>query len=269
MDATLDPTRAAELKACCVAAYEGEWARLLGGVSWHPGGVELTLAMARQLGVTEQSTVLDVASGAGTSAIALAHTLGCRVIGVDLGARNVAAARAAAEAAGVAHLVRFEVGDAERLPVADGSADAVICECAFCTFPDKPTAARELARVVRPGGGVGLSDLTLEGAVPPALETVVGWVSCVAGALPLHDYSAHLERAGLTVEGAERHDQALRDLLARVRVALLGAEIGARLGRIAISVDQVDSAKRMLRAATDAVAAGALGYGVVIARRVA
>ena len=64
----------------------------------------------------------------------------------------------------MAHLVRFEQGDAERLTLDDGQFDAVICECAFCTFPDKRAAAAEFARVLKPGGTVGLTDLTRSGA---------------------------------------------------------------------------------------------------------
>ena len=54
--------------------------------------------------------------------------------------------------------VRFHLGDAERLPLPDNTFDALVCECAFCTFPDKATAAAEFARVLRPGGRVGIAD---------------------------------------------------------------------------------------------------------------
>ena len=56
--------------------------------------------------------------------------------------------------------VRF-LGDAERLPLPDNTFDALVCECAFCTFPDKATAAAEFARVLRPGGRVGITDVTV------------------------------------------------------------------------------------------------------------
>ena len=80
------------------------------------------------------------------------------VVGVDLGAAQVAKATARAESAGLSERAVFRVGDAEHLPVDDHSFDAVVSECAFCTFPDKPTAA-EVARVVRPGGRLGLTDV--------------------------------------------------------------------------------------------------------------
>jgi arsenite methyltransferase len=77
------------------------------------------------------------ASGTGTSALFLVQRFGCHVVGVDLGAENVARATGEAERLGLADRVRFTVGDAEQLPLQDSEVDAVICECAFCTFPDK------------------------------------------------------------------------------------------------------------------------------------
>lgn len=62
-------------------------------------------------------------------------------------------ARAAADKAGLSGKVRFHLGDAERLPLPGNTFDALVCECAFCTFPGKAAAAAEFARVLRPGGG--------------------------------------------------------------------------------------------------------------------
>ena len=89
------------------------------------------------------SRVLDVAAGTGGSALFLAERFGCEVVGIDYSRESVALANAAAAEAGLAGRVRFELGDAEQLPFDNGSFDAVICECAFCTFPDKTKAAAE------------------------------------------------------------------------------------------------------------------------------
>jgi len=156
-----------------MSGHESDWARLLLGDSFHPGGVALTTHLGAALGLHPGLRVLDIASGTGASALALARAYGCAVVGVDLGAANVRDATAAAARAGLGGRVRFARGDAERLPFDDASFDAVLCECAFCTFPDKRAAASEFARVLRPGGRVGLSDLTRVGAVPgsPASPT--------------------------------------------------------------------------------------------------
>ena len=257
---------AAEVKACCAVAYEGDWARLLLGDSFHPGGIALTLRLGKLMGLGPSSVVLDVASGVGTSAVALATRYGCRVVGVDLSDANIAAARTAAAAARVEHLVAFRVGDAEHLAEATAAFDAVICECALCTFPDKEAAAREFARVIRPGGVVGISDLTRSGALPPELDSLLGWVSCVADARSPQEYIAHLEGAGLAIERHETHDDALRDLVRGVRLTLLGAKVAAKLGKLDLSESDIETALRLSAAALTAVEVGTLGYALLVSR---
>jgi ubiquinone/menaquinone biosynthesis C-methylase UbiE len=83
----------------------------------------------------------------------------------------VAKANATAASEDVADRVRFHVGDAERIPLPDASVDAVVCECAFCTFPDKKTAA-EMARVLKPGGRVGITEVR---SIPPASTRSGHW----------------------------------------------------------------------------------------------
>ena len=148
------------IKACCADLYASDLARLVLGDSFHPGGIELTQRLGVLLGLGSESRVLDLASGRGASALHLARRFGCQVVSVDYSIASVGAAREAAERDGLTSRLHFQVGDAEDLAAfADASFDAVLCECAFCTFPDKPAAIREIARVLRPGGRFGLSDL--------------------------------------------------------------------------------------------------------------
>jgi SAM-dependent methyltransferase len=264
-----EPVRpqAAEVKACCAALYESDWARLLLGETFHPGGLALTERLGALLGLGPGDRVLDVACGPGSSALHVAATFGCRVVGTDLSAANVA--RAAAEAArrGLAGRASFQPGDAERLPFADASFDAIVCECAFCTFPDKVAAAREFARVLRPAGRVGLSDLTRSGPLPPALDDLLAWLACIADARPVDEYVACLAAAGLAIDHVEPRDHALGDLVARIRWKLFGAGILVKLGKLDLPGTDLDRAKALARSAAEAVRAGALGYAVLVGRR--
>src|SRR5437868_14684059 len=112
------------VKQCCARLYESDIAKLLLGDSFHPGGVKLTERLGTLLGLTPQSRVLDIASGKGASALFLAQRFGCEVLGIDYSAQNAGEANAAAADRGIAQLVSFRTGDAERLPVADASFDA-------------------------------------------------------------------------------------------------------------------------------------------------
>jgi arsenite methyltransferase len=209
------------VKSCCAAVYGVDVVALFLGESYHPGGADLTRRLADALSLHAGERVLDVAAGIGTTALLLAAERDVDVLGVDLGANQVARALARAEAAGLGERARFEVGDAERLPVEDGAFDAVVCECAFCTFPDKATAATELARVIGSGGRVGITDVWLDpGRLDPELAGLAGRVACVADARPIDETRATLEAAGLRVEHVERHDQALLATIEQVETRL-------------------------------------------------
>jgi ubiquinone/menaquinone biosynthesis C-methylase UbiE len=256
-----------EIKACCTAVYESDWARLLLGDSFHPGGQALTERMGILAGLEPGKRVLDVAAGAGASALYLAERFGCQMVGIDYGRESVAAATLAAAEAGLSGQVQFELGDAESLPFEDGSFDAVINECAFCTFPDKRTAAAEMARVLRPGGRLGLSDLTRSGPLPVELDGLLAWIACIADAKPLEHYVNYLETAGLTIEQTEAHDEALSQTVSDVRGKLLGAELLVKLKKIDLPGADFDQAKTIARNAAEAVREGKLGYALIVARR--
>ncbi len=149
MKPELNPAGSKNVKQCCAQLYESDLAKILLGDSFHPGGLRLTERLGSLLDLTPESQVLDVASGNGTSAFFLAERFGCHVVGIDYGAQNIAQANSLAAVKGLASRVHFGRGDAERLPFQDASFDAVLCECAFCTFPDKSAAAQEL-RARRP-----------------------------------------------------------------------------------------------------------------------
>ncbi len=254
------------LKSCCANVYQSEWARLLLGDTFHPGGTALTAHLGSALGLEPDLRVLDVAAGQGTSAIHLAQRFGCSVLGIEYSSDAVERATLAAQAAGVAHLVSFEQGDAERLPVPTAGFDAVICECAFCTFPDKVQAASEFARALAPGGRLGVSDLTRTGEIPAALQGLLAWIACIADAQPLENYMRFLTGAGFTIRQVEQHDDALHDLVRDIQAKLLGTELLVKLNKIALPTElDLEQAKTMAKAAATAIQARQFGYAVITA----
>ena len=145
-------------------------------------------------------TVLDLGSGAGFDAFLAAERVGDagRVIGVDMTPDMLALARKNAAARGATN-VEFREGRIEALPVEDASVDLVISNCVINLAPDKPRVFREIARVLKPGGAVSVSDLVLVRPLPAALASSVdAYVGCVAGASPLGEYIALLAGAGFT-----------------------------------------------------------------------
>ena len=258
---------AAALKACCAAVYGQEWLSLLVGESLHPGGLELTRHLGNRLRLGPADRVLDVACGTGTTSVLLAQEFGCHVTGVDYGAQQIERATAAAAAAGFAVRTAFEVGDAESLPFDAGSFTAVICECAFCTFPSKAQAASEMYRVLAPGGRVGITDLTVNGPLPEALQGVAAWVACVADAQPVQRYAAILTAAGFAHIATEEHNDAIAKLIADIQTKLMGVSILAGLGKIDLGDVDLGAGRAMARAARQATRDGLLGYCLVTASR--
>jgi ubiquinone/menaquinone biosynthesis C-methylase UbiE len=260
-----NPASTEIVKQCCAKLYESDLAKILLGDFFHPGGLRLTERLGSLLHLTAESHVLDVASGKGASAFFLAEQFGCHVVGVDYGNQNVAKANDLADTKGLSSRVRFERGDAERLPFPEACFDAVLCECAFCTFPNKIAAAREFARVLRPGGRVGLSDLTRGPALPKELDTLLAWITCIADAQPVDSYAEYLRSAAFELEKVELHDEVLIEMVHQIRIRLLGAEVLTGLKKIALSGVDFVSAKQMAQSALTAIRHGQLGYAVLIA----
>ena len=86
---------------------------------------------------------------------------------------------------------------------------------------DARSAARQFARVLSPGGQIGLSDLTRKGELPLELDTLLAWVACIAAARPVEDYTATLQQAGFTINQIEPHNPALAEMVRSVQGRLL------------------------------------------------
>lgn len=270
MTAPADPFAAlldGEFAGCCAELYELSAVRWLLDGQLHPGGTTLTLRAARLADIRAGSRVLDVASGGGTTALLLADKLEAEVVGVELGAKAVARASAAAADAGLDGTVSFVAGDARRLPLTDASVDAIICECSLCLFEDKPGAVREMARVVRPGGCVVIADLTVRpGDLPAPLRTAAARIACVADALSLEGYERLLADAGLEVEAREAHPGAVAKMADRVEARLRAARI-LHVPVLAPFHAELDAAIELARITQRAIADEIVGYALIAARR--
>lgn len=93
--------------------------------------------------------------------------------------------------------VEFHLAEIEALPLADASVDCVISNCVINLAPDKSAVFREIARVLKPGGRLAVSDIALKKPLPKELaDDVAAYVGCIAGAIPIDDYRAGLKAAG-------------------------------------------------------------------------
>jgi arsenite methyltransferase len=147
----------------------------------------------------EGETVLDLGSGGGIDVILSAKRVGPTgtVYGVDMTDEMLALAQQNAREAGVAN-AHFLKGTIEAIPLPAGSVDLVISNCVINLSTDKAAVLTEIARVLKPGGRVGVSDVVAEDRLTPADRAARGsYVGCIAGALSRSEYVAGLEAAGL------------------------------------------------------------------------
>lgn len=147
--------------------------------------------------------VMDLGSGAGFDCFLAGPRVGAsgRVIGVDMTPKMLDKARA-----NLAHYraqtgldnVEFRLGEIEHIPAADASVDAVISNCVLNLSPDKPRVWKEIARVLKPGGRVAISDLALRKPLPEGVQTMLdAWIGCIAGASLLSELERDANAAGL------------------------------------------------------------------------
>jgi SAM-dependent methyltransferase len=150
----------------------------------------------------EGEVVVDLGSGGGLDVFLAAEKVGPkgRAVGIDMTPEMVELARrnAARRLEGGAHdNVEFHLATIDRLPLADSSVDVVISNCVINLAPDKPAVFREVARVLKPGGRLAVSDIALKLPLPLELsQDLLAYVGCVAGAIPVEDYKQGLTEAG-------------------------------------------------------------------------
>ncbi|MFT3683851.1 MAG: arsenite methyltransferase [Phycisphaerales bacterium] len=192
-------------------------------------------------------TVVDLGSGGGLDCFIAGPKVGGngRVIGVDMTPEMLSKARA-----GLVHYrshsgldnVEFRLGEIEHLPIADNSVDVVISNCVLNLSPDKAQVWREIARVLKPGGRVAVSDLALLRPLPSEVRaSVEALVGCVAGATLTGIMENMARSAGLTDVKIERkssytdamtdaQDPLYKDIIAKLPQ-------GAKIGDYITSVD--------------------------------
>lgn len=167
------------------------------GISKHMGGCRATQALARMCRIRAGQHVLEVGCGVGTTAVALASNLGCRVTALDVSSGMAARAAQTVRRRGLKHLIHVVNADVGDLPFAANSFDVVLAESVFAFVPDATTAVRECVRVVRPGGFVGANEVTWIRPPSAELEHYAALVMAGAAFLPAQRWSDLLIAGGL------------------------------------------------------------------------
>jgi SAM-dependent methyltransferase len=168
-----------------------------------PEGANLGLgcgAPIDHLALQPGETVVDLGSGAGIDVFLAADSVGPtgKVIGVDMTPEMLERARKNAAKAGITN-AEFREGRLEHLPVESGTVDAITSNCVINLVPDKAVVFKEIARILKPGGRLVISDIILDKALPPEIEKdIYAYVGCISGAAMRGAYFEMLKEAGLS-----------------------------------------------------------------------
>jgi SAM-dependent methyltransferase len=147
----------------------------------------------------EGERVLDLGSGGGIDVLLSARRVGPtgRAFGLDMTDEMLALAQRNAAEAGATN-VEWLKGHIEAIPLPAASVDVVISNCVVNLAADKPAVFAEIARVLRPGGRIGITDIVADDSLTPARRAELGsYAGCIAGALSFSEFRAGLESAGL------------------------------------------------------------------------
>jgi arsenite methyltransferase len=178
------------------------------GEGFRPGGLELTDELAAACGLWPGDRVLDLACGAGLTALHLTQRYGVRVTGIDASPGFLGEARERAAD------VEWVLGSAADLPFEAATFDAVFAECFLSTFADPAPVLREIRRVLRPGGRLAVSDMYLRepGAAPPGAGAPAA--TCLSGARGKKETLAAHQASGLRPTLWEDRSDTLKVLMA-------------------------------------------------------
>lgn len=195
---------------CCGSAAPEKLAEAIGYTIEElkdlPDGANMGLSCGNPTAIADLKpghVVLDLGSGGGFDVFIAAQKVGPqgKVIGVDMTSEMLSKARAGITVftakTGLSN-VEFRLGEIEHLPVSDSSVDVVISNCVINLSPDKQQVWNEIARVLKPGGKVCISDLALKQPLPDKLlASAAALVSCVAGAVLIDQTMEMINKAGL------------------------------------------------------------------------
>lgn len=239
---------------CCTGFYEQDWVRDFAEGSFHPGGADLTRRTVEAMALHAGAAILDLGCGIGTTTRLLGEQFPFRAIGLDLSQRNIELAREMTEADNVGY-VNADVGN---LPFDDDSFDGCIAECVLSILGDKPRALQEIRRVLKVGGNLAVTDMSLPSALPSELAAAVEPWTCLADARDRDGYERLFQEAGLKVLATSDESDSLTMMTRELKRKLLLASAGGLVaGRIPFDIATI---RTWLDKIDTAISAGSIRY---------
>jgi hypothetical protein len=126
---------------------------------------------------------------------------------------------------------------------------------------------RRIHSLLADGGILGMTDVTVNGPLPPELHGLMATAGCVGGALSMNEYQRILKRTGFTVEAVEDCSAEAQTFMRDISGKLMMAEIAVKLGKVEVDGGVIDEAKRTMGSVRELVEDGRIGYVMIVARK--
>lgn len=247
--------------SCCSAFYEQDWVRHLAGDIFHPGGPELTHKTIAAMGLPAGARIADLGCGTGTSALMLAENPGLNVSAIDISANNIKRAqdRQLSDGGGPA-TVQFQQADAHELPFENGAFDGVLAECTFSLFRRQQAVLAEVARVLKPSGQLGITDMAVGGQLPDDIASIVAPWTCLADAVDQQAYSDMFTSAGFEIREFSNESPALQSLIGLLKRKLLLLGVGTVVAGVKVPKFDIAEIKYWLDRVASEIEKGTIRY---------
>jgi SAM-dependent methyltransferase len=160
--------------------------------------------------------------------------------------------------------VRFIRADVQTAALEPASFDAALLECVLSILPDKPASLERIADALKPGARLGLTDVTVSGAIPQEYLGALTVAGCVGDARGLDEYAGLLEGAGLRIVEYEHLPGVASATVLDIKGKLMMAEVAVRLGKLPFGISLIERGKQLISGVQRLIADGTPGYGLLV-----
>ena len=163
--------------------------------------------------------------------------------------------------------VTFEQADIQDCYLEPDRYDTVLMECVLSTLDRKPETLERLCQMLPSGGKIALTDVTVNGQLPPEMNGVVASAMCIGDALSHDEYVEIICTAGFEVVVTEDVNHVAVEFVERLRAALLMAEAAVGLGKLDVSIESIRQVREIVKIARSYVEDGTLSYGLIVGEK--